>query len=160
MNQVAIIINKTKYALSITGPGVDRDGTVTDASQAAATAYTKLIGAGETADDVPDDVARSWMERADNMIRSGAVIVRLGKGKPAAAPSTVDTQPAPAVKMADDVTPASPNDEAAFAAMHWRSAKSLVGKMTDLDELEALHAVEEREGVKTALEERMKELNG
>lgn len=60
-------------------------------------------------------------------------------------------------------TPAAnaPTDDdpaAAFAALHHRKAASLVSKMDDLDELELLHAAEERPGVKQAIEDRMKEL--
>lgn len=157
---MATITNRSNYAVSVTGPGMPRDATAQEASDAAASAFSTMIEPGESA-EVPDEIAKDWMGRpgVNAYIVAGAVIVKLDGRKPKPkprAPSRTPTQP----PAEPDAAPAAePNEVEAFRAMHWKSALALVEKMDNADELEALHAAEERPRVKGAIEERMKQLN-
>lgn len=157
---MATIYNKTKYSISVTGLGMDRNMTVQDAAQAARANFSQAILPGETADDIPDEVAKDWMQRpgVEPFLRAGSVIVKLGNGKPKPKPrpaTTVHDAPLPADPPADP--PADAPSE--FRGLHWKSAMAMVAEMNDLDELAALHADEDRPRVKEAIETRMKELN-
>jgi hypothetical protein len=103
--------------------------------------FSQLIGS-ESQDTVPDDVARKWAERdvPAELIKNGLVLIAYDSNKPETA------KPAKKSKPKKEI--------------HWRTLIADIKVMTSLDELERLHAAEERPRVVTAIETRMAELQG
>lgn len=130
---MATIVNKSEFTVSVNPVGVP----------------SFIIGPGKSDSRLSDKHTREWADRPHNkFISAGLVLVRYdkNKSKPAAKP--------PATAPAE--TPAATE----LGGLHWQRALAAVAGLTDLDVLEQVHATETRPRVKSAIEERMKELQG
>ncbi len=109
--------------------------------------FSKVIRP-ESSAEVPDDVARVWLEKTDPaaMLRLGLLDVAFELD-----PEEVEVQ-LPQIPEGLDLT--------AIASAPFRDAVRMVEDLSDLDALVALHAKETRKKVLAAIELRMEELRG
>lgn len=109
--------------------------------------FSKVIRP-ESSAEVPDDVARAWLEKTDPaaMLRLGLLDVAFELD-----PEEVEVQ-LPQIPEGLDLT--------AIASAPFRDAVRMVEDLSDLDALVALHAKETRKKVLAAIELRMEELRG
>ncbi len=109
--------------------------------------FSKVIRP-ESSAEVPDDVARVWLEKTDPaaMLRLGLLDVAFELD-----PEEVEVQ-LPEIPEGLDLT--------AIASAPFRDAVRMVEDLSDLDALVALHAKETRKKVLAAIELRMEELRG
>lgn len=107
--------------------------------------FSKVIRP-ESSAEVPDDVARVWLEKTDPaaMLRLGLLDVAFELD-----PEEVEVQ-LPEIPEGLDLT--------AIASAPFRDAVRMVEDLSDLDVLVALHAKETRKKVLAAIELRMEEL--
>jgi hypothetical protein len=107
--------------------------------------FSKVIRP-ESSAEVPDDVARVWLEKTDPaaMLRLGLLDVAFELD-----PEEVEVQ-LPQISEGLDLT--------AIASAPFRDAVRMVEDLSDLDALVALHAKETRKKVLAAIELRMEEL--
>lgn len=129
---MATITNKSNQCISVTGREYSK------------IAFPRLdhndaIDPRSTLEGVPEDVARDWAKRAKFLVDGGFVEVAYDEPE-AKAPAKTDA-PAP------------------VKGEHYTKTIQRIASITDPNELESMHANEERPSVTQALEDRMAELN-